>query len=120
MASKTFTCVNCPMGCTLEVAFDDAGAIASITGNTCKRGEEYARQEAVDPRRNVSALVMVPGCLEPLSVKTAAPVPKARIMDVMAAVREMRVESPIAVGQVLLEDVAGTGVAIVATKDMGC
>ena len=119
MANKTFTCVNCPMGCTLEVAFDDAGAIVSITGNTCKRGEEYARQEAVDPRRNVSTLVMVPGYPEPLSVKTAAPVPKARIMDVMAAVRMLQVQPPIVVGQVLLEDAAGTGVAIVATKDVG-
>lgn len=117
MADKTFTCVNCPMGCTLEVSFDDAGAIASIAGNTCKRGEEYARQEAVDPRRNVSSLVMVPGLLEPLSVKTAAPVPKARIMDVMAAVRALQVRPPVVAGQVLLEDAAGTGVAIVATKD---
>lgn len=119
MADKTFTCVNCPMGCTLEVKFDDAGAILSIEGNTCKRGEDYARQEAVDPRRNVSTLVMVPGSLEPLSVKTAEPVPKARIMDVMAAVRAMTVLPPIVAGQVLLEDAAGTGVAIVATKDVG-
>lgn len=118
MADKTFTCVNCPMGCTLEVSLDASDAVSSVTGNTCKRGEDYARQEAVDPRRNVSTLVMVPGCIEPLSVKTAAPVPKARIMDVMEAVRALQVQPPIAAGQVLLENAAGTGVAIVATKEL--
>ena len=77
--TKSFTCVSCPMGCALEVDLDDAGAVTGVRGNTCRRGLEYARQEATDPRRNVSAVVCVGGCLEPLSVKTAAPVPKASI-----------------------------------------
>ena len=115
-APTSFTCVSCPLGCVLEVSFDEAGAVANVQGHTCNRGIEYARQEAVDPRRNISAVVAVEGALEPLSVKTAEPIPKAMIFEVMDQIRALRPAAPIEAGQVLIEDVAGTGVAIVATK----
>lgn len=116
--SKSFTCVNCPMGCVIDVTFDGSGAIDSIAGHTCKLGEDYVRQEAVDPRRNVSTLLWVEGSLEPLSVKTAAPVPKDKISEVMAAIRKAKVTLPIQAGDVVLENVAGTGISIVATKSL--
>lgn len=117
--TESFTCVNCPMGCVIDVQLEDDGSIGSITGHTCKLGEDYVRQEAVDPRRNVSSLVCVEGCLEPVSVKTAAPVPKAKIPAVVAAIRKLHLQPPVRTGDIVLEDAAGTGIAIVATKSLG-
>lgn len=115
---ESFTCVSCPLGCMLEVSIDDAGNLVEITGNSCNRGLEYAQQEAVDPQRNISAVVMASGSLEPLSVKTARPIPKAKIFEVMDEVRALHPSVPVEVGQVLIEDAAGTGVPIVATKTL--
>ena len=78
---KYFTCVSCPMGCMLEVRLNAAGEVEDVSGHTCNRGIEYAKQEAVNPERNISAVVWVEGVLEPLSVKTARPIPKAKIVD---------------------------------------
>ena len=114
----SFTCVSCPLGCVLEVALDETGAVSDVSGHTCNRGLDYARQEAVDPRRNISAVVMAKGSLEPLSVKTAEPVSKAKIAAVMDEVRRIDVAVPVHEGDVLIADVAGTGVAIVATKTL--
>lgn len=116
---KSFTCVNCPMGCVIDVQLDDAGAITAIEGQSCRLGEDYVRQEAVDPRRNISTFIYVEGVLEPLSVKTAHPVPKGMIPQVVEAIRGIRAQPPIAVGDVVLPDAAGTGVPIVATKSIG-
>lgn len=114
--TKSFTCVNCPLGCVIDVTLDESGAISSIEGQTCRLGEEYVRQEAVDPRRNVSSVVWVKGELEPLSVKTAAPVPKAMISQIMEEIRSLTVEGPVEAGDVVLANAAGIGIAIVATK----
>lgn len=117
MAENTsFTCVSCPLGCVLEVSFDAAGQIENVSGYSCGRGLEYAKQEAVDPKRNISAVVMAKGSLEPLSVKTAEPIPKRAIFDVMGQIRSLEVAAPIQVGDVLIADAVNTGVAIVATK----
>ncbi len=116
--NMSFTCVSCPMGCMLEAIFDSEGNLADVTGYTCKRGLEYARQEAVDPQRCISAVVMVSGSLEPLSVKTARPIPKAKIFDVMEQIRALDLHVPITAGQVLIPDAANTGTSVVATKTL--
>ena len=113
-----FTCIRCPLGCPIEVSFAEDGSVAEVAGHTCKRGADYAAQEAVSPERMVTAVVNVAGCLEPVSVKTARPVPKERMRDVLAAVAALRLEAPIAAGDVLLDDVCDTGVAVVATKSV--
>ena len=115
---KTYTCICCPLGCQLEVSFDEGGAISEVTGYTCARGKEYAAEEAVRPVRMVTAIACAEGSLEPLSVKTERPVPKDSIPDVLAAIRDLRLEAPIRAGEVLVEDACGTGVAIVATKSI--
>ena len=114
----SFTCVSCPIGCVLEVQLNDAHEVEKVTGHGCNRGLDYAKQEAVDPRRNISAVVMVAGALEPLSVKTAEPIPKNRIFDVMEEIRALRLQAPVQAGQVLIEDAAETGISIIATKSI--
>ena len=97
---------------------DENGQVSEVSGYTCKRGADYAAQEAVAPERMVTAVLCVSGCLEPVSVKTQRPVPKAAMKDVLAAVAALRLDAPVAAGDVLIEDVCGTGVAVVATKSV--
>ena len=113
-----YTCICCPLGCRIEVALDENGQVSEVSGYTCKRGADYAAQEAVAPERMVTAVLCVSGCLEPVSVKTQRPVPKAAMKDVLAAVSALRLDAPVAAGDVLIEDVCGTGVAVVATKSV--
>lgn len=111
------TCINCPVGCRLDVTLEN-GQVVSVTGNTCKRGETYARQECVDPQRMVTAVIPVAGSAAPLSVKTRTPIPKKRIADCMRALSEVRIAAPVAAGSVVLADVCGTGVDVIATKSV--
>ena len=113
-----YTCICCPLGCRIEVALDENGQVSEVSGYTCKRGADYAAQEAVAPERMVTAVLCVSGCLEPVSVKTQRPVPKAAMKDVLAAVAALRLDAPVAAGDVLIEDGCGTGVAVVATKSV--
>ena len=113
-----YTCICCPLGCRIEVALDENGQVSEVSGYTCKRGADYAAHEAVAPERMVTAVLCVSGCLEPVSVKTQRPVPKAAMKDVLAAVAALRLDAPVAAGDVLIEDVCGTGVAVVATKSV--
>lgn len=113
-----YTCICCPLGCRVEVALDENGQVSEVSGYTCKRGADYAAQEAVAPERMVTAVLCVSGCLEPVSVKTQRPVPKAAMKDVLAAVAALRLDAPVAAGDVLIADVCGTGVAVVATKSV--
>ncbi|RDB70783.1 DUF1667 domain-containing protein [Eggerthella sinensis] len=114
----TFTCICCPLGCCVEVTLDESGQVAEVSGYTCKRGADYAAQEAVAPERMVTAVLPCGGCLEPVSVKTQRPVPKVAMRDVLAAIARLEPDAPVAAGDVLIEDVCGTGVAVVATKSV--
>ena len=114
---KIVTCINCPMGCRVTVRFED-GEIAAVEGNSCKRGETYARQECVEPRRMVTAVLPVKCGETPASVRTAAPVPKALIADVMRELSSLSLEAPVSLGEVVAADVCGTGVDVIATADV--
>ncbi len=112
---RNMICIVCPMGCRL-VARQEEGRIV-VTGNGCARGRTYAEEELTRPLRMVTSSVPVQGGHLPfLSVKTAGPVPKAAIPQVLAALRGVRAAAPVAVGAVVLADAAGTGVDVVATR----
>ena len=115
MTERKLTCINCPLGCNITVVMD-GGEVVSVEGNTCKRGEEYARAECTSPRRTVTGLVRVDGRREPLSVKTAQPIPKELVLDCAALLRRTVVAAPVAIGDAVISDVLGTGVDVVATK----
>ena len=116
MDIRELTCINCPMGCRISVEMSGQEVI-SVTGNTCKRGEIYARSEVVAPVRTVTTTMAVTGgVVDRVSCKTASPVPKDKIFDVMAAINTVSCNAPVAIGDVLISDCAGTGVDVVATK----
>ena len=118
METREMICINCPMGCLLTVTKESDGSVI-VAGNTCPRGEVYGRTEFTDPRRTVTSTVRMKGQTNNvLSVKTAAPIPKGKIMECVEALRQIEVSAPVSIGDVILADVAGTGVDIVATKDL--
>ena len=110
-----FTCVQCPMGCPLTVTVED-GQVTDVTGNTCPRGKKYGAQEAICPERVVTSLVNIKGDWHPISVKTTDAVPKTMINDVIAEIRRTSVDAPIKAGTLVIENVAGTNVDVVATS----
>ncbi len=114
--NRILTCIVCPRGCTLEVAFDSEGKIASITGNACRRGVTYATDECTHPRRTVTSTVRATdGSV--VAVKTLGTVPKEKIFEVMKEINFAVASLPVRVGDVIIPDVSGTGVAVVATAN---
>ena len=117
MMVHEITCINCPVGCRMQVTVED-GQVVGITGNTCKRGETYAKQECVAPQRMVTAVVRVENSFMPLSVKTKSPIPKKDIAACMKEIEALKLVAPIQIGQVVIENVCGSGVPVIATKSV--
>ena len=117
MEVRELICIGCPLGCALQVK-TEAGEIWEITGNTCRRGEDYARKEVTNPTRIVTTTVRVNGAALPVvSVKTKEDIPKGKIYDCIKELNRIEVEAPVRVGDVVAKDIAGTGVDVVATKE---
>lgn len=118
MEQKELICIGCPLGCNLTVEMNGA-EVVSVSGNTCKRGDDYARKELTDPRRIVTSSVPVEhGTLPVVSVKTATDIPKGKIRECLLALKGVRLTAPVHIGDVVLENVAETGVDVVATKEI--
>ncbi len=114
-----YLCIECPLGCRLEVDEDDGENVVEVRGYTCKKGKVYAEQEHKDPRRMVTTTVRVSGGIWPkLPVKTSAAVPKALVREVCQALADISVEAPVKMGEVIVGNVAGCGADIIATRDM--
>lgn len=117
MEKRDLICIGCPMGCPLTVEMDGA-EVVSVSGNTCPRGDAYARKEVTNPTRIVTSTVMVEGgTVDMVSVKTKEDIPKDKIFECVKALKGVKVKAPVHIGDVILPNVAGTGVDIVATKN---
>ncbi len=116
MEKRELICIGCPLGCMLTVEMNN-GEVLSVAGNTCKRGKVYAEKEVTAPTRIVTSTVRVSGGDRvSVSCKTKNDIPKGKIFDVARALKNVVVPAPVKIGDVLVEDVAGTGVEIVATS----
>lgn len=121
MNTVNLTCIGCPLGCQIEVMMDEDGEILLVTGNTCPRGDKYARKEVTAPTRIVTSSVRVYGSKtgeRMVPLKTASDIPKGKIMDVIRDLRGVSVPCPVRIGDVLFRNVAGTGVDMIATKNV--
>jgi CxxC motif-containing protein len=115
---RRLICISCPVGCELDVTLDE-GKIVEVEGNSCKLGLDYAEQEIFDPRRMVASTVRVKNGFHPLvPVYTEKPIPKPKIFEVLAQLRDIELEAPIAVNDVVIENVLDTGVNVIASRDM--
>lgn len=118
MEIKHLTCICCPLGCQIRVETEN-GEIRSVTGNTCKNGDNYARKELTNPTRIVTSTVRVRGgALPVVSVKTASDIPKGKIFDCVRQLKNVEIEAPVSIGQAVAENIAGTGIAVVATRNI--
>ena len=110
------TCIVCPMGCRLTAEKTENGIV--VTGNTCKRGEVYAKQEMTNPVRTLTSLVSIQGAATPLCpVKTKEAIPKSKLGEALSQLKKVKIQAPVKIGDVIIEDIASTGVALVATAN---
>lgn len=115
---RELTCVSCPMGCAITVEIEN-GEVVNVTGNTCKRGDAYARQECVHPERSLTTTVKIKGGEIPVaSVKSDKPIPKEKMFDVMKVINSTVVEAPVEIGDLVIKEVCGLESNIVITSDV--
>lgn len=117
MNKQEMTCIVCPLGCHVSIWQEDGEYV--VAGNQCPRGKTYAIKELTNPTRIIPTTVLIKnGKLPRLPVKTLDPVPKEEIFNVMEEINKVEVEAPITVGDVIIKNVLGLGVDIVATRSM--
>jgi len=118
MSTVNLICIGCPLGCPLTVEME-GNEVKSVAGNTCPRGDAYAKKELTNPTRIVTSTVRVAGGkLAMVSVKTQSDIPKGKIFDCVKALKDVEVTAPVKIGDVIVENVAGTGVNVIATKNV--
>ena len=112
---RELTCIICPRGCSLTVNMD--GAKTCVSGNGCPKGEKYGIEECIHPTRTVTSIVRVENRENTMvSVKTASPVPKEKIFEIMEIIKKTSVKAPVKIGDIILTNIYGTD--IIATKDI--
>lgn len=116
MDKKELTCICCPMGCALYIEMKN-NEVIKISGNTCKRGDTYARAEIVRPVRTVTTTVKVEnGKLKTLPVKTREPIDKDKINECLLVLKNIKVKAPVRIGDIIASNIAG--VDIIATRNV--
>lgn len=115
---RKFICVSCPLGCGLTVTLED-GQVKNVEGNSCPRGKAYAESEVKDPRRVFASTVRVSGGKLPVCpIRSKTPAPKSKLFEIAEEVAKLNVTAPLTIGQVLIHNVCGTDVDIVASRDL--
>ncbi len=115
---RELTCIVCPTGCALVVTVDD-GLAVRVEGNGCRRGRDYAVAEVEHPERLLTTTVPAIGLsLRMVPVRTSRSIPRDARTAAMSEIRKARVSSPVKVGEVILADLLGLGVDVVATRDV--
>ena len=114
---RQITCISCPVGCQMDVQMRGSEVI-SVAGNACARGEVYAKAECTHPMRTVTSTVRVHGADQSVvPVRTRADIPKEKVRECMRALRDIDLQAPVHLGQLIVENVCGAGVDIIATAD---
>ena len=120
MAEETkITCIMCPLACQVTLTIDDKGDIIGIANYQCKQGKKYATAECKFPGRILTTTVLTEGSPHQLlPVRTGKPVPKARLMEVMYSLSQIRVKPPVKMGQVIVSDIKKLGVDVISTDEL--
>lgn len=115
--NKEMICVACPIGCSLVVELDESGSILAVTGNQCKRGEEYAKTECTAPTRTLTTTAKVFGGVNPLvPVRSAKPLPKGALLESVKLINAVEIKAPVKIGDVIIANILDTGVNIIASN----
>lgn len=120
MMKKELICVICPNGCQLEAEIeekDNTLKVLEVNGSLCDKGHPWAEQEITNPIRTIASSIIVDNGDMPLvSVRTDAPIPLGKIMDVMDEIKAQKLEAPVRIGDILISNPAGTECNIIATR----
>ena len=115
---RELICIGCPMGCPMTVTLA-GGAVQSVEGNTCKRGDDYARREVIAPMRMLTTtLPVLGGDRATVVVKTNGEVPKALLLDCARTLRDVKVNAPVKYGEVIVKNILNIGVDVIAVKEV--
>ena len=111
---RNLTCIVCPLGCSLKVELDGKNVV-SVSGNTCKRGEVYAKNECTNPQRTVTTTVK---CSDGgvVAVKTSTTIPKEKMEECVKIINSTVADLPISIGDVIIEDVFGAKIIATANR----
>lgn len=119
MAEVNIICIGCPMGCMAALTIDDEGQVTAITGCKCKPGHRYVIEEYKNPVRVLTATIAIKDSSRPLlPVRTAAPIPKTKLLPGMKVLAKAKVKPPIKIGDVVISNLLDTGIDVVATSDL--
>ena len=114
---KDIRCIICPTGCLVHV--ENVNGELIIEGHSCKRGEEYAREEFVAPKRILTTTMLVENGFLPLvPVRSNKPIPKDRLEETLKAIAKVKTKAPIKMGDILIENVLDLDINIVASRDL--
>lgn len=117
MDQRALVCIGCPLGCRLEVRIENS-EVVSVTGQSCKKGTTYAIKECTNPTRILTTTVEVEkGNLEVASVKTEQDIPKDKLFECMKELKKVKLTAPVHIGDVVLADIANTGIRVIATTN---
>jgi len=115
---KHFVCVVCPMGCEIDVVHDGS-KIISMEGNKCEKSEEFVSQELIEPMRILTTTVRIQGSRWPvIPVRTDKAVPKRLFPRIIRQLRDIKLQAPVNILDVVVKDVLRTGASIIATRTM--
>ena len=118
MPNKSYVCIICPNSCEIDVEYEGK-EVKKVSGNTCRKGEDYVRKELSAPERGVTGTVIVKcGVIPLVSVKASKAIPKEMMKKVADAFSNVQVAAPVKIGDVIVKNILGTGVDIVATKNV--
>ena len=113
---KNLTCIECPKGCSLTIEVD-GDKVLTVSGNQCEKGQKYAVSEVENPMRLLTSTVLTKNLqLKMIPIRTQNPIPKSKIFEAMAAIKEIRVDHPVNVGDIVCENFLNLGVDLIATR----
>ena len=117
MIKQKITCIQCPLGCQITVIKKDKEL--KISGFECKKGEEYAKNEVIDPKRIVTTTVFIENGIYPmLPVRSDKEIPKNLIRKSVVELAKINVIAPVKTGDIIYKNILDTGVNIIASRDM--
>ena len=111
---RLLTCIVCPRGCQMKVSLSDDGVVEKVEGNFCKRGVTYANDECTNPKRTETSTVRCKSG-DVVAVKTDRTIPKGEMFKVMAEINKVTADDELRIGDIIIENVCGTGANVVAT-----
>lgn len=113
---REMVCIGCPMGCQLKALLTEEGSFVEVTGNTCKRGAEYAKTECTDPQRTLTTTLRCEdGSM--VAVKTDRTIPKDQVLETMKRINSVIVKLPVHIGDVVLKDLYGSNLVAAQNRE---